>query len=183
MKPYHQALRRLAARSTGSLTSISEDDSEAFAMSAGQLARQRSHRSVSSGTRSIHGRSTTPSLPARDLQLEYELEPCAATASTLLFAQDRAVVCLTHDTLKVERRFEKHKEKVVLIAVDNVSERGSGRLVVSCDADKIAIIWDIFTGDEIARFSAYDQIRVASWMKNGSVAFGTDPSHIESEWS
>ena len=143
-------------------------------MSAGQLARQHSHRSVSSGTRSIHGRSTTPSLPARDVQLEYELEPCAATASTLLFAQDKAIVCLTHDTLKVERRFEKHKEKVVLIAVDNVSERGSGRLVVSCDAEKIAVIWDLFTGEEIARFLSVDQIRVASWMKNGNVAFGTN---------
>ena len=172
MKRNYRALQRPRPASLRSLTSISEDDSEAPAMSVGGLGRQRSHRSVSSGTRSIHGRSTTPSLPARDVQLEHELEPCAASASALLFAQDRAVVCLTHDTLKVERRFEKHKEKVLLIAVDNVSERGSGRLVVSYDADKIAIVWDLFTGDEISRFQSYEQIRVAAWMRNGNVAFG-----------
>ena len=172
MKSYHQALRRRGARRTSSLTSVSEDDSDFSAMSVGQLGRQHSHRSASSGTRSLAGRSSTPSLPAQEVQLEYELEPCAATASTLLFAQERAIVCLTHDTLKVERRFEKHKEKVRLIAVDNVSERGSGRLVVSYSADTITIIWDLLTGDEIARFQAYDQVRVASWMRNGAVALG-----------
>ena len=56
--------------------------------------------------------------------------------------------------------------------MDNVSERGAGRLVASYDAGQTAIVWDLFTGDEIARFASYEQIRVASWMKNGNVAFG-----------
>ena len=99
-------------------------------------------------------------------------QPCAATASLFLFAQGRSILCLHHDTLAVERRFEKHKQAVVLISVDNVSERGAGRLVVSYDGERTAIVWDLFTGDEIARFASYEQIKVAAWMKNGNVAFG-----------
>ena len=45
-------------------------------------------------------------------------------------------------------------------------------MVVSYDAERTAIVWDLFTGDEIARFASYEQIKVAAWMKNGSVAFG-----------
>ena len=59
-----------------------------------------------------------------------------------------------------------------MISVDNLSERGSNRLVVSYDAGQSAIVWDILTGDEIARFVSYEHIRVAAWMRNGNVAFG-----------
>ena len=45
--------------------------------------------------------------------------------------------------------------------------------MVSYDAGSTAIVWDLLTGDEVARFASYDQIRVASWMRNGNVAFGT----------
>lgn len=58
------------------------------------------------------------------------------------------------------------------IAADTVSERGAGRLAVSYDAGHTAIVWDIATGDEIARFAAYEEIRVATWMRNGNIAFG-----------
>lgn len=60
----------------------------------------------------------------------------------------------------------------MLLSVDNVSERGAGRLVVSYDAGQTAIVWDLFTGDEIARFASYEPIKVAAWMRNGNVAFG-----------
>ena len=56
--------------------------------------------------------------------------------------------------------------------MDNVSEQGAGRLVVSYDEGQTAIVWDLFTGDEIARFASYEPIRVAAWMRNGNVAFG-----------
>ena len=59
-----------------------------------------------------------------------------------------------------------------MISVDNVSETGAGRLVLSYDAGDTAYVWDIFTGNEITKFHAYDPIRVAAWMKNGNVAFG-----------
>lgn len=72
----------------------------------------------------------------------------------------------------MERRFERHKHRIVFLSVDNISERGAGRLVVSYDTEKTAIVWDLFTGDEIARFASYEPIRVAAWMKNGNVAFG-----------
>lgn len=134
-------------------------------MSVGQLARQRSS---SSGTRPVI-RSGTPIEPRN---LEFEFEPCAATASIFLYSQDTSIVCLHHDTLAIERRFERHKERILFLSVDNVSERGAGRLVVSYDAGQTAIVWDLFTGDEIARFASYEPIRVAAWMKNGNVAFG-----------
>ena len=58
------------------------------------------------------------------------------------------------------------------ISVDNVSERGNGRLVVSYDASLTTIVWDLLTGDEVARFASYEEIRVAAWMRNGNIAFG-----------
>lgn len=58
------------------------------------------------------------------------------------------------------------------IAVDNVSERGNGRLVVSYDASLTTIVWDLLTGDEVARFASYEEIKVAAWMRNGNIAFG-----------
>jgi len=56
--------------------------------------------------------------------------------------------------------------------VDNLSERGNGRLVVSYDASQTTIVWDLLTGDEVARFASYEEIRIAAWMKNGNIAFG-----------
>lgn len=106
--------------------------------------------------------------------LEYDFDPCAATASIFLYCEDTDIICLHHDTLAIERRFESHKERILFVAVDNISERGAGRLVVSYDASQTAIVWDLFSGDEIARFASYEPIRVAAWMKNGNVAFGKD---------
>lgn len=74
--------------------------------------------------------------------------------------------------MAIERRFDRHREDVRWIAADTVSERGAGRLAVSYDAGHTAIVWDIATGDEISRFAAYEEIRVATWMRNGNIAFG-----------
>lgn len=106
-------------------------------------------------------------------QAPEHLEPCAATASHFLFAQGSVITCLHHDTLALERRFESHEDEVCLISVDNISERGAGRLVVSYDSGQTAIVWDLFSGTTIVRFSAFEDLQVASWMRNGSVAFGT----------
>lgn len=140
-------------------------------MSVGQLAR---HRSSSSSSRPM--RSATPLDPRN---LDFEFEPCAATASIFLFTQETSIICLHHDTLAIDRRFERHKERILFLSVDNVSERGAGRLVVSYDTGHTAIVWDLFTGDEIARFASYEPIRVAAWMKNGNVAFGMQFSSKE----
>ena len=86
------------------------------------------------------------------------------------------ILCLHHDTLAVERRFTSHQEDIEFISVDNVSERGAGRLVVSYDVGQTAIVWDIFTGTEIARLASFEHLRVASWMRNGNVAFGMSGS-------
>jgi WD40 repeat protein len=99
-------------------------------------------------------------------------EPCAATASMFLYAQGTSVVCCHHDTLAIERRFARHSEEVQLLAVDNHSDIGAGRLVVSYDAGQTAIVWDLLTGDEVARFASYENLTCAAWMRNGNVVFG-----------
>lgn len=99
-------------------------------------------------------------------------DPCAATAAMFLYAQGTSIVCCHHDTLTIERRFARHADEVQLLAVDNASEMGAGRLVVSYDSGQTAIVWDIMTGDEVARFASFESLTCASWMRNGNVAFG-----------
>ena len=134
-------------------------------------SRQRSNSTKGSSIRSeVKIKPPTPSVtPGTD---EFAFDPVSATASFLLVAQGNEILCLHHDTLAVERRFTRHREDISWIHADTVSERGGGRLVVSYDAGSTAIVWDLFTGDEVARFASYEQIRVAAWMRNGNVAFG-----------
>jgi WD40 repeat protein len=104
--------------------------------------------------------------------VDRDFEPCAATASMFLYAQRNSVVCCHHDTLAIERYFLRHTEAVSLLAVDTVSERGAGRLVVSYDVGRTAIVWDCTTGDEIVRFESYEKITAVAWMHSGKIAFG-----------
>ncbi|KAL8731198.1 MAG: hypothetical protein Q9166_003605 [cf. Caloplaca sp. 2 TL-2023] len=143
-------------------------------MSTGNLARQRS----SSSSSGLAIRTTATVTPLTMYQKDQEFEPCAATASIFLYAQGSTIICLHHDTLAIDRRFELHQERILFLSVDNVSERGAGRLVVSYDAGQTAIVWDLFTGDEIARFASYEPIRVAAWMKDGNVAFGNSQGNV-----
>lgn len=108
----------------------------------------------------------------KELAMDAPFEACAATASHFLFAQGSTVIVLQHDTLALERRFQSHTDDLRLISVDNVSERGAGRLVVTYDVGKSAIIWDLFTGEQISRFASYEPLLVAAWMRNGNIAFG-----------
>lgn len=138
-------------------------------MSVSERASGRPLSRGSNRSRSGTGASQASVGPA---DMPRYFEPCAATAAMFLFAQGSSILCLHHDTLALERRFQRHTEPIVFIAVDNVSERGAGRQVVSYDEGQTAIVWDLFTGDEIARFASYDHICVAAWMRNGNVAFG-----------
>ena len=146
-------------------------------MSSGHASRHRSHSSTSkpSSTTQLH-RPPAPTLTPDNT--ERELEPCAATASFLLYAQRNLILVLHHDTLAIERRFNLHREDVLWIQVDNASERGSGRLAVSYDQGNTAIVWDILTGGEVARFSSYENIRSAAVMRNGNIALGNDQGNI-----
>ncbi|TVY78306.1 hypothetical protein LSUE1_G006956 [Lachnellula suecica] len=146
---------------------------------SGQLGR---HRSVSmSSGQSSQGRLPTlaeisHSMPPAEITRDFE--PCAATASMFLYAQGNTVVCAHHDTLTIERRFSRHTEEIQLLEVDNISERGAGRLVVTYDAGQTAIVWDCMTGDELARFASYENLTVAAWMRNGNVAFGNAQGNV-----
>jgi hypothetical protein len=93
------------------------------------------------------------------------------------------VVVAHHDSLTIERRFSRHSAEVQLLAVDTQSEIGAGRLVVSYDVDMTAIVWDLMTGDEVARFASYENLTCAAWMRNGNVAFGMfAPRRILGGW-
>ncbi|GAO13307.1 hypothetical protein UVI_02013210 [Ustilaginoidea virens] len=54
----------------------------------------------------------------------------------------------------------------------SIVQVGGGRLTVSYDAGQVAIVWDLMTGDEVARFTSYETLTAAAWMRNGNVAFG-----------
>ncbi|CAG8007279.1 unnamed protein product, partial [Penicillium nalgiovense] len=129
------------------------------------------------GTESRPSRTVRAMAPAPPAA-QPRFEACASTASLFLYAQGSTILCLHHDTLAIERRFQSHQENIVFISVDNVSERGAGRLVVSYDVGQTAIVWDIFTGTEIARFASFDHLRIASWMRNGHVAFGNGKGEV-----
>lgn len=142
-------------------------------MSTGGYSRRHT-RSSGSKDFSINSvaRPTPPPTTLTPENTDAEFEPCAATASFLLYAQRNLILVLHHDTLAIERRFDLHREDVSWIVTDNASERGSGRLAVSYDTGNTAIVWDILNGGEVARFSAYEHIKTASFMRNGNIAFG-----------
>lgn len=141
---------------------------------------------VAPSSRPSNGRSTSTPMPstrpAEGSSMEnYKMapksilkyfDPTAATASMFLYAQGNSVVCCHHDTLTIERRFTRHSDEVQLLCVDTQSELGAGRLVVSYDAGQTAIVWDIMSGEEVARFASYEHLTAAAWMRNGNVAFG-----------
>lgn len=142
-------------------------------MSSDHLSHSRTKSS--SNKQSAHTRTHTP--PPSSLtpeNTEQAFESCAATGSFFLYAQRNVILVLHHDTLAIERRFELHREDVKWITVDNVSERGAGRLAASYDAGHSTIVWDILTGREVARFAAYEEINTAQFMRNGNIAFGKD---------
>ncbi|GAB1732929.1 hypothetical protein NU195Hw_g7616t1 [Hortaea werneckii] len=145
-------------------------------MSTGQTFGHVSRPASTKHTPHQHFEAPPPTLTPENI--EQEFEPCAATASFLLYSQRNIVLVLHHDTLAIERRFDLHREDVLWVHVDNSSERGSGRLAVSYDAGNTAIVWDILTGGEVARFSSYEHIRTASFMRNGNIAFGNNQGNV-----
>jgi hypothetical protein len=159
-----------ATRLTGHFC-IADNEVSTIAMSSGQLARNRA-LSMGSGRSSTGRNASLADFSLAQTSLVRDFDPCDATASMFLYAQGNSVVVAHHDTLTIERRFSRHTEEVQLLAVDNVSERGAGRLVISYDAGQTAIVWDLMTGDEVARFASYNNLSVAAWMRNGNVAFG-----------
>ncbi|RFU34548.1 hypothetical protein B7463_g1797, partial [Scytalidium lignicola] len=146
-------------------------------MSAGQISRNRA-LSMGSGNSSKGRAATLAELAGPIVPAARDFEPCAATASMFLYAQGSSVVCAHHDTLTIERRFSRHVEEIQLLAVDNLSDKGAGRQVVSYDAGQTAIVWDCLTGNEIARFASYENLTVAAWMRNGNVAFGNAQGNV-----
>ena len=92
--------------------------------------------------------------------------------------EGNSVVVAHHDSLTIERRFSRHSSEVQLLAVDTQSDVGAGRLVVSYDAEMTAIVWDLMTGDEVARFASYETLTCAAWMRNGNVAFGNTQGNV-----
>ncbi|KAI1411168.1 hypothetical protein F5Y13DRAFT_201389 [Hypoxylon sp. FL1857] len=145
------------------------------------MSRHRNASTSSAGRSSRKGKMVAE--PPRDYTtspttLVRYFDPTAATASMLLYGQGNSVVVAHHDSLTIERRFSRHSAEIHLLAVDTQSEIGAGRLVVSYDADMTAIVWDLMTGDEVARFASYETLTCAAWMRNGNVAFGNTQGNV-----
>lgn len=155
----------------GQLTPIMSTSTRnrAISMGSGKSAGSRAAHHLQQQSTQDYG-SSAP-MPSMASNYRY-FDPCAATGSMFLYAQGSTVVCSHHDTLSIERVFASHNDEVQLLAVDNQSELGSGRHVVSYDAGSTTIVWDLMTGDEVARFASYDHLTAAAWMRNGNVAFG-----------
>ena len=67
--------------------------------------------------------------------------PCAATASSFLYAQGTSILCLRHDSLAIEKQFDQHESQVALISVDTISNKwGAKRLVFSYDTSQVVLI-------------------------------------------
>jgi hypothetical protein len=165
LSPAHSGMRSIANEGSD------KEPVVAVAMPSGQLASNPT-LSMESGRSSKRGNASLADFSLAQPTLTRDFEPCDATASMFLYAQGNSIVCAHHDTLTIERRFSCHTEQVQLLAVDNISERGAGRLVVSYDTGQTAIVWDLMTGDEITRFASYNNFTVATWMRNGNIAFG-----------
>ncbi|KAI1480673.1 hypothetical protein F4774DRAFT_79511 [Daldinia eschscholtzii] len=143
------------------------------------MPRHRNASASSTGRSSRKGKvAAEPREFTSPTTLVRYFEPTAATASMLLYGQGNSVVVAHHDSLTIERRFTRHSAEVHLLAVDTQSEIGAGRLVVSYDADMTAIVWDLMTGDEVARFASYETLTCAAWMRNGNVAFGNTQGNV-----
>ncbi|OAA46175.1 WD40 repeat-like-containing domain protein [Metarhizium rileyi] len=153
------------------------------ASSRNRTAKSSGKSSTARGER-IQDVITMP--PVKELKF---FDSCAATASMFLYAQGSSIVCCHHDSLTIETRFSRHTGAVEFLAVDNQSEAGGGRLVVSYDTSETALIWDLMTGDVVATLNCTDICTTAAWMRNGNVAFGTAQGVISlfeprtSEWS
>lgn len=102
--------------------------------------------------------------------IENTLQPCAASARNFLYSLESSVLCLRHDSLDMERRFERHTEKITHLAVDSINPEQPR--VVSVDDARNAIVWDLDSGDEIATYRPEDEVTVVAWMKNGNLVFG-----------
>lgn len=146
----------------------------ASAHSSRRSGSRKSRGSVSSATVLVPDPSITPKNEG------WQFDPCTATGSHFLYAQRNVILCLRHHTLAIDRRFARHREDILWVEADNASERHPGRLVVSYDTGQTALVWDLFTGEEVARFVSYEQIRVAAWMRNGNIAFGEQTYVIQS---
>jgi hypothetical protein len=131
-------------------------------------------RKGSVGSRSIASTSTI-SLSGNNVigGINEGLQPCGASSTMVLHAQGSVIQCRHHESLTLERHFDRHTADVTVISIDNSSDEGAyPPRTVSVDTAKIAIVWELETGNEISRFEAFEDIRAAAWMKNGNLVFG-----------
>ncbi|TQS39441.1 hypothetical protein Golomagni_00036 [Golovinomyces magnicellulatus] len=111
-------------------------------------------------------------------EIMFYSDPCSATASMFFYAKGSSIICTHHDTLAIERRFTKHKEKIRLLAVDTISERGSGKWAASYDASQKVIVWNCLTGDELTGFISDQILTTIVWTRNETIAFGSVQGNV-----
>ncbi|KAM3477008.1 hypothetical protein MY5147_002915 [Beauveria neobassiana] len=144
------------------------------ASSQGHAISRASERSSTAKGRHTHD----PAMPSIQ-DLKY-FDPCGATASMFLYVQGTSVVCCHHDSLTIERRFTGHQFEVILLAIDNHSQYGGGRIAASYDSSSRMMIWDLMTGEVLKSFTSIGDglITAIAWMRNGNLVFGDNQGTI-----
>jgi hypothetical protein len=106
--------------------------------------------------------------------------PCAATPALFLFARENLIYCIHHDTLSLVRKLKQHKTDIIILTANNAGGKGSGGTAISYDIEHNAIIWNLYTGEELARMASLEPVRAASWMRDDRVVLGILLRKIES---
>jgi hypothetical protein len=131
------------------------------------MAMTRYHSSALNETHSPH----TPGTPRTPSDFS-QFIPCAATSALFLFARENVIYCIRHSTLTLARKLKKHEADVIFVTPNNISVTDSGGTAISYDREHNAIIWDLYSGEELARLASFASIRVASWMPDDRVLLG-----------
>lgn len=109
-----------------------------------------------------------PSSTLKAMESMQPFKPCASTKNYFLYAHGSTIQCLYHDTLEHHLTFQGHQQTINLISVDNAYHKD---LVVSYDAENVAIVWNVQTGAVVTSFVRED-LTVAAWRPDGNLAFG-----------
>ena len=100
------------------------------------------------------------------------VQPCAATATQVLFAVDKQIFCLDHESLGLVRTFVGHQDAILILSVNNDGTHAKDRcLALSYDRARELIIWEVSSGDMLAKCFV-EITTVAAWLGGGCVALG-----------
>lgn len=104
--------------------------------------------------------------------LPSNLQPCAATASFFAYAQGNSIICCRHDSLEIQKTLQGHSANICLLVADAHNQYFLGDIIFSYDESKVAIFWDLFTGNQLVRLVIFENLTAAAWSNQRQMLFG-----------